>query len=262
VAASRPDLLAILEANVPADWSTTIALGRSAIRRNMRLAMALGGVHSLMTLFTLCANLGKPFEVNEDRMHADRETLRTALAMLRELLSLCPVECLGWSSIAVHDHMVARDDLVFCPAVYCYATYAEADQRRPLRFHDFPGPRGHGGSTIGGTGLGISSHCPHPEAARAYARFVATAEAQFAFAMNHGQPALATVWDDDVVNARYGDCFRAVRTTMEACWTRPRYDGYLAFQAHAGDLLEHHLRGAVSEHRLLEVLEQGIEERR
>ena len=48
---------------------------------------------------------------------------------------------------------MARDDLVSCPAVCCYATYAERDQRKPLRFHDLPGPRGHGGSTIGGTGL-------------------------------------------------------------------------------------------------------------
>jgi multiple sugar transport system substrate-binding protein len=131
-----------------------------------------------------------------------------------------------------------------------------------LRFHDLPGPRGHLGSTIGGTGLGISAHCAQPEAARAYARFAASAAAQFAFAAHHGQPALSAVWDDDAVNARYGNCYRAVRATMEGCWTRPRYPGYLDFQAKAGDLVEQHLRGALSGRDLLDGLARLDEEQR
>ena len=182
VAVSRPDLMARLDAPAPGDWSSMITLGRSAAVRNLRLAMALRGVHGLMTFFTLCANLGKPCGTEPECVLTDRQTARLVLAMLRELASLCPADCLDWNSIAVHDQMAARDDLVFCPAVYCYAAYAEADRRHPLRFHDLPGPRGHGGSTIGGTGLGVSSACGHPDAARAYARFAASAEAQFAFA--------------------------------------------------------------------------------
>jgi multiple sugar transport system substrate-binding protein len=188
--------------------------------------------------------------------------MRTALAMLRELVSFCPADCLDWSSIDLHEQMVVRDDLVFCPAVYCYATYAESDQRRPLRFHDLPGPCGHRGSTIGGTGLGVSAYRRHTEAARAYARFAASTAAQFAFARHHGQPALRAVWEDANVNARYGNCYRAVRATMDGCWTRPRYKGYLAFQARAGELVESHLRGVVSEADLLESMERlGGEQR-
>ena len=256
VAVSRPDLMALLDLQAPSDWSSMIALGRTAARTGRFLAMALRGVHGLMTFFTLCANLGKPCGTDRGCVRTDHDTARTVLAMLRELVSLCPADCVDWNSIAVHERMVARDDLVYCPAVYCYATYAEMDQRRPLRFHDLPGPCGPGGSTLGGTGLGISARCRHPAAARAYASFAATPAAQLAFARHHGQPALAAAWEDDEVNVRFGHCYRAVRQTMERSWTRPRYHGYLAFQARAGELIEQHLRGIVREADLLDEFER------
>jgi multiple sugar transport system substrate-binding protein len=259
VAVSRPDLMAKLDAAPPKDWAALLDLGRRTSRHGMRLAIGLRGVHSLMTFFTLCANLGKPCATAPREPFADLTTTRTALEHMRALLSFCPAEALGWNSIALHDVMVMRDDLVFCPAVYCYATYAEADQRRPLRFHDFPGPRGPGGSTIGGTGLGISAHCKNPEAALAYARFAATAAAQFAFAVHHGQPARLDAWEDAEINARFGGCYRDTLRTMESCWIRPRFAGYLAFQAVAGDLIEHHLRGEIGERDLLDRLQKSFE---
>lgn len=254
VAVSRPDLMARLDAAPPRDWSGLLSLGRKAVHHGMALAIGLRGVHSLMTFFTLCANLGAPCATEPGAPLVEPETARTALSHMRELLALCPAAALDWNSIALHDAMVARDDLVFCPAVYCYATYAEPDQRRPLRFHDFPGPRGAGGSTIGGTGLGVSAHCAHPDAALAYVRFAATAAAQKAFALNHGQPARRDVWRDPEIDARFGGCFSATLPTMEACWIRPRFAGYLGFQAKAGDLIEQHLRGAIGERDLLDRL--------
>jgi multiple sugar transport system substrate-binding protein len=259
VAVSRPDLMARLDASPPRDWSALIALGEKASRHRMKLAIGLRGVHSLMTFFTLCANLGSPCATVPGQPLIDRGAARGALAHMREVLSLCPTEALDWNSIALHEVMVARDDLVFCPAVYCYATYAEADQRRPLRFHDFPGPKGPRGSTIGGTGLGISAHCAHLEAALTYAQFVATAAAQSAFAQHHGQPARLDVWKDPKIDARFGGCYGSTLRTMEACWIRPRFAGYLGFQAKAGDLIEHHLRGGIAEPALLDRLQQLFE---
>jgi multiple sugar transport system substrate-binding protein len=254
VAVSRPDLMARLDESPPKDWQALVALGRRALRRRMNLAIGLRGVHSLMTFFTLCANLGKPCATAAREPFADPATARAALEHMRELLSFCPAEALDWNSIALHDVMAARDDLIFCPAVYCYATYAEADQRRPLRFHDFPGPRGPGGSTIGGTGLGISAHCAHPEAALSYARFAATAAAQSAFARHHGQPARRDVWKDATIDARFGGCYGSTLRTMEQSWIRPRFAGYLGFQAKAGELIEQHLRGGMPEGALLDRL--------
>lgn len=259
VAVSRPDLMARLGARIPENWAGLLELGRQTSQRNMKLAIGLRGVHSLMTFFTLCANLGRPCATRPTEPLVELATAQEALEQMRALLVLCPREVLDWNSIELHDAMVARDDLAFCPAVYCYATYAEADQRRPLRFHDFPGPHGPRGSTIGGTGLGISAHCANPEAALTYARFAAAAATQRAFAAHHGQPARIEVWRDSTLDVRFGGCYGATQRTMEQCWIRPRFAGYLGFQAKAGPLIERHLRGEIAERDLLDRLQKLFE---
>ena len=245
-----------LGSEAPKSWTELIALGAKARRKSMRLAIGLSGVHSLMTFFTLMANLGTPCATAQEEPFADRHTARAVFGLIRELLEFCPPEVFGWNSIRLHDEMVARDDLVFCPAVYCYATYAEADQRRPLRFHDLSGPTGSSGSTIGGTGLAVSAKCKHRQAAFDYVRFAAELATQHAFAEHHGQPARRELWLDEAVNVRFGGCYRDTLATMEGCWIRPRYKGYLAFQERAGELVEAHLRGDVSEDALLSQLER------
>lgn len=253
VAVARPDLLAQLDRPAPRDWPEMMALGQHARNRGLSLAIGLKGVHALMTFFTLCANLGRPCASDRNAPFVDRPIAREALQAMGELLSFCPAAALDWNSIELHEAMVARDDLVYCPAVYCYATYAEADIRKPLRFFDLPGLAGLGpsGSTIGGTGIGLSAHCPEPAAALAYIRYLGTSATQKAFAAHHGQPAHVDAWDDREIDARFGGCFSATRATMEAAWIRPRYAGYLAFQAKGGDLVEHHLRGDLGVEELL-----------
>jgi len=258
VAAARPDLLGALDHDVPRTWEAMFALGRDARRRGQWLAIGLKGVHGLMTLFTLCANLGRPCGVTTDRPLLDTEAARAALDALRRLLSYCPPDVLDWNSIALHDHMVGRDDLVYCPAVYCYATYAEADMRRPLRFHDLPGLAAatSSGSTIGGTGVGLSASSRHPDAARTYIRYLARSGTQRAFAEHHGQPARREVWDDSAIDARFGATYSGTLQTMELAWIRPRYPGYLSLQLQGGDFVERHLRGQISEGFLLQELEK------
>lgn len=256
VAVSRPDLMQALDAEPPRNWSELVALGAKASRKSQQLAIGLSGVHSLMTFFTLMANLGTPCATTQAEPFADRPTARGVLGLMRGLLEFCPPEVLGWNSIRLHDEMAARDDLVFCPAVYCYATYAEADQRRPLRFHDLPGPNGPSGSTIGGTGLAVSAKCKHREAALDYVRFAAELSTQRAFAEHHGQPARRELWLDESINLRFANCYRDTLATMEGCWIRPRYNGYLAFQEKAGDLIEAHLCGDLAEDALLDRLER------
>jgi multiple sugar transport system substrate-binding protein len=256
VAVSRPDLLAALDRPAPRTWADMLALASASSRRGLRLAIALQGVHGLMTFFTLCANLASPCATDPNEPLVEAATAREALGAIRQLAALCPPEALDWNSIALHDAMAARDDLVYCPAVYCYATYAEAGAGRPLCFHDLPGLGSEGprGSTIGGTALGVSAHCQEPEAALAYARFLLEPETQLAFALHHGQPARAETWDTPEIDLRFGGCFSATRKTMEASWIRPRYDGYLGFQARGGALVESHLRGDLDEGALLGAL--------
>ena len=260
VAVSRPDLMARLGADIPQNWVDLLALGQRARTSGLFLAIGLRGVHSLMTVFTLCANLGHPFGQQPGAGDpVDRATFFAALDLLHGLLAFTAPECLDWNSIELHDAMAARDDLLFCPAVYCYATYAEADQPKPLRFHDLPGPLGPQGSTLGGTGLGVSAHCEHPGAALDYAAYLSRAATQRAFAQHHGQPAHAECWGDPAINARFGNCFQATRRTMEAAWTRPRYPGYLTFQAEAGALIEQHLRGEMTGAALFDHIRRAFE---
>ena len=175
---------------------------------------------------------------------------------MRALIALCPAEALGWDSIALHEHMIADPGLVYCPAVYLYATYAEADQAVPLRFHDMPGLRRSdpSGSTLGGTGLGVSRSCRDPEAALAFAAYLLKPETQIGFTADHGQPARIEAWTDAAAGDRFGGAFAATLATMEASWIRPRYAGYLRFQAKAGDLIERHLRRELSRRDLLDRL--------
>jgi multiple sugar transport system substrate-binding protein len=247
VAVARPDLLVSLDRVAPASWSDLLQLGEAAHRKGLKLAIGLRGVHSLMTLFTLAANLGRACATEPDRDLIDRDTARQALDAIKALLAHCPVQALDWNSIELHDAMVAREDLVFCPAVYCYATYAEADIAHPLRFSNLPGLTGADprGSTIGGAGLGISAKVKDREAAFAYARYLMDSATQKTFASHHGQPAHADSWEDPTIAARFGGCYPDTRATMEGCWIRPRYAGYLAFQAAGGMLVEQHLRGEI-----------------
>jgi multiple sugar transport system substrate-binding protein len=256
-AVARPDLLDRVGRQAPRDWAEMMALGHLARAQGLWLAIALKGVHGLMTFFSLCANLGRPCAQDREAPLVDREAGLAALEALRALLYFCPPEVLDWNSIALHETMVDRDDLVYCPAVYCYATYAEADIRRPLRFSDLPGLRGPNcrGSTIGGTGIGLSIHCAEPAAALAYIRYLGSPATQRAFADHHGQPAHADAWADRAIDERFGGCFTATRTTMEEAWIRPRYPGYLKFQAKGGDLVEQHLRGEFGGETLLDRLQ-------
>lgn len=244
VAVSRPDLLVSARAEAPRDWQGTLDLGARVAARGLRLAIGLRGVHALMTLFSLMAGAGRPWEASPDG-DIDRDAVLEAAGQINALLSYCPPEALDWNSIELHDAMATRDDLVFCPAVYGYYTYAEADQRRPLSFHDFAGPAGRAGSTIGGTGLALSARCTEPDAALAYLRFAAELATQRGFALHHGQPAHAAIWRDSAIDAGFGGAFGATAATFGPAWVRPRHAGYLGFQEVGGDLVEAHLRGTI-----------------
>lgn len=260
VAVLRPDLMQRMDEAPPRTWPEVLRLGEAARRHGLSLAIGLSGVHGLMTFFTLMAGLGQPCATSPDEPLCDRPAAGEALSLMRSLLALCPPQALDWNSIKLHEMMVAEDLFAYCPAVYCYATYAEADQRRPLRFANLPGcaapsPKG---STIGGTGLAISAHCSAPDAARAYAKFAAGAAAQLDFARNHGQPARIETFTDATIDRTFGGCFSATRATLEASWIRPRYAGYLGFQELGGKLIERHLRGDLGEVALLAKLQDAF----
>jgi multiple sugar transport system substrate-binding protein len=260
IAVYRRDLLERLDTGLPITWEETCKLGERARRCGLSLAIGLQGVHALMTLFSLCAALGAPFAGDDGAI--DETAAPEALSQMRRLLGLCNAPVLEWNSIAVHEALAAQDDLVYCPAVYGYAAYGETDRATRLAFGSFAGVASSGscaGATIGGAGLGISARVLRDEAthqaALAYARMAASGLCQRqVFAAHHGQPAHNDAWRDEAIDAQFNGFYSATRQTLEQTWIRPRYDGYLAFQGQGGDMVEAHLRGDLSERKLLDGL--------
>jgi len=262
VAVYRPDLLRVLDVGVPVSWDDACTLAERCRGHGLSVAMGLKGVHSLMTLFSLCASLGTPLAQGAPVSANERSVAFEVLGMMRRLVALMPASVLDWNSIRLQDEMSGSDELVYCPAVYGFAAYAEADRERPLRFAAFAGCDREApcrGSTIGGAGLGVSARLADDpdrlEAALAYARVAANGRIQRdVFASAHGQPAHMDAWLDADTDTRFGGFFGHTRQTLERSWIRPRYDGYLAFQAAAGGLVEDHLRGRLGATALIDRL--------
>lgn len=261
VATYRPDLLGQLDIAVPKSWDDVCELGGVCNARGLSIIIGLKGAHSLMTFFSLCANLGGACADDPAEPLFDEAVATEVLVQMRRLVKLCQAPVLDWNSIEVHEALSTSEQFVYCPAVYGYAAYGEADQENRLGFGPFPGITDVfcAGSTIGGAGLGVSSRVINdPEtnkAALAYVRFAARAQSQRAIiALNHGQPAHLAAWDDTEIDGYFGGFFSTTRETIEKSWVRPRYDGYLTFQAKAGGLIEAHLRGDLAEHQLIDRL--------
>ena len=239
VQAWRPDRLDA----APADWDEVMALARAG-----RVALPLRAPHSLMCLYTLCAQRGAPAQVEGPDLF-DVEAASEVCAQLRALMQLIDPQCLEMDPIAVFEAMALPDARIDCvPLIYGYVNYAW-EGFRPVRlgFADIPRSEGHGpvGSALGGTGIAVSAHTAHAQQAVDFAEWVADAEAQRGpFAAAGGQPGHAAAWEDEAVNQAAGDFYRATRATLEGAWVRPRHDGYMPFQHAASLRLNQGLQGA------------------
>ncbi|MFN8723788.1 MAG: hypothetical protein ACK5YI_23420 [Rhodospirillales bacterium] len=238
----RPDL--IQGDGLPTDWDAVVRLGERLRREGRWLGLATLAPHGVLVLLALCANLDRPLAADPLATPFDRAVLRHAARLLRAVADLSRPDGRAMNAIDLHDAMVRDDDVVYCPAAYAYLTYAETDQRRPLRFAGFPGPDGRlRGTVLGGTGLGIARGCRDVAAASAVVRMVASADAQLDLVMrHHGQPGRAEAWSGADADRLFGGAHAAIRHTMEAAWTRPRFAGFIPWQATAGATVEAFLR--------------------
>lgn len=256
VSCTRPDLVAGLGAPAPTDWDGVLALGERAKRKSLHLAMAFAGVHSLMTLLSLCANQGAPLARDSATDFLDRDVAEGSLTAMRELLTFCAPESVDWNSIDVQDAMSTRDDLVFCPVVYGFSPYSRRERPRRLVHGNLPGlAPGSGGSTLGGAGIGISARSTQPQAAFDVVRFLTSATVQEdIIGLNDGQPARANAWNSAMVNHATSEFYAQTRQTLERAWIRPRFAGYLRFQRAGGAIIEAFLRDHTSKHAAFDAL--------
>lgn len=231
VASWRPDLLDQAGVEVPATWQDLLELAR-------RGQVIMPGIpqDTIMNFYMLCSLPGSDLFASDEFVVND-ELGVTALQQLRELASLQPRGIFDWNPIAVYEQLSGTDDYAYCPFAYGYSNYSrEGYARTLLYFGDVVSLDGVLlQTTLGGTGLAVSSQSAYLDVAGRYAEFVAGPKYQRTqFVENGGQPGHREAWMDPENNRRTHDYFINTLPCLDRAYLRPRYPGSLAFQDRAG----------------------------
>lgn len=223
-----------------------------------RASLPLRPPHSLMSLFTLCGLTGLTLEGSGDTLFP--VSAAHAYDLLATIAGDVDPAAFEMDPIAMLEAMASpRSRLAVAPLIYGYVSYTVAGFRsEQVRFADIPalgnGPRG---STLGGTGIAVSAYAQDPAGAAAFAAWVSGGAVQRdLFALTGGQPGHADAWEADTVNAVTHDFYRATRTTLDRAWTRPRHDGYMAFQHAASERINAALRSGEEGPQVIAALNQ------
>jgi multiple sugar transport system substrate-binding protein len=243
----------------PRSWRDVVELARRGA-----VLIPMRPPHSLMALYTLTGNLGRPCQVEGPDL-VDAQAGAAALEALAELMTLVDVRCFSFDPIDVFEAMAAQGSTIACaPLIYGYVSYAGAGFRpHRLHFADIPefGALGPIGSALGGTGLAVSAFSANRQAAADFAYWVASGEVQAGlYAASGGQPAHARAWESDAVNGPCADFYRATRRTLDGAWLRPRHDGYMPFQDAASNIINQALRSGARPSETVEAINQAFRE--
>lgn len=213
----------------PDDWDAVERLSARA-----PVALSLAGPHAVLTFFSLSLALGHPpggADLVPDA--AGREVLDRMAA----LAARAPAGSDALNPIGLLEAIAAGAGIAYAPLVYGYVPYAARPAGRGrVAFSDAPriGPGGRRGSVLGGTGIGLSRRCRPTAGLVAHLVRLMSAERQTGFIPDHdGQPSNRRAWTDPAVDARAGGFYGGTLETAETAWVRPRFDGYIAFQAAA-----------------------------
>jgi multiple sugar transport system substrate-binding protein len=240
VALYRPDRLQSGE--LPATWDDLLALaGTGAV------IFAAKPVYAVLDFFMMCATLAdKPEQLFNGERVADPAVAAQALEHLRALACRCDPGIFDKDPIEIHETLAGEDSRYrYCPFVYGYSNYCRAGYAaHALKATDVVTLAGGMlKTTLGGTGLALSSACADPEAALAFIMYAASPQIQRTLFFNAGgQPAHKAAWLDPEVNRGSNDFFRDTLKTMENASLRPRYNGYIDFQNKGGVHVREYMR--------------------
>jgi multiple sugar transport system substrate-binding protein len=218
------------------------------------VALSLAGPHAFLTFASIAVALGEEPAAHPEHLLSTGTGL-AALDLMASVDGRAPARTRALNPIGLLELMSRTDDLALCPLVYGYVNYAGR-----VTFGDAPAatPGGRPGSTLGGTGIAISSRCTPTPALLDHIRWLMGAEAQTRFLPEHaGQPSARAAWADPAVNAAAGDFYRRTTRTCETAWVRPRYAGYIAFQSAASAVVRDALAGVIGHRGCLDRL-QGL----
>jgi multiple sugar transport system substrate-binding protein len=211
--------------------------------------------HSLMSLYTLTANLGKPCRPGKGT-HIAEDAGVEAYELLAELTNRMNPDCFQKDPIAILEAMATHDGGIACvPLIYGYVSYTlEGFRSIRIRFANIPafGSGGPKGSALGGTGIAVSAYSAHREEAVTFAYWLASGPVQRdLYAPSGGQPGHADAWKSNEVDTATEDFYRQTRPTLEGAWVRPRHNGYMPFQHWASTRLN---QGLMNRERAVTVI--------
>lgn len=252
VAAARLDILEQKELKVPQTYDDLLALAKKGL-----VAFAGIPVDSLMTFYSFCCSLGEdPFQSQEKVISV--ETGKKALQMHRELAQLMDPANFNRNPIQVYEAMVNSDEIAYCPFAYGYSNYSRTGySKNLLHFYDLVKLNDQPMiSSLGGTGLAVSSFSQHIPEAIKYAEFTGSSQVQQnIFADNGGQPGHLQAWKSDRINGITHDYFKNTLPALERAFLRPRYSGHMYFQDHAGDVVRDYLMNGGDEELVLSAMD-------
>lgn len=239
-ASYRKDLLDANKVSVPATWSELLDLARQG-----RVAVPAIPIDLLMNFYTFCIAHGKtPFATTREVI--DNATGTAALDTMLELWSLVDRSMFEKNPIAVAEALSGSDNYWYCPFAYGYTNYSRPGYAKNLlTYTDVVSYNGQKlRTTIGGTGLSVSSFSEHKKEAVAFAEMVCSGVFQTnGYTFNEGQPGYLKAWISEFNNQLTNHFFSSVLPVMENGYLRPRYHGYLHFQDEAGLYIQEFLSG-------------------
>ena len=234
-ASFRKDLLDKNNTAVPQTWEQLIALAKLG-----KVAVPAIPIDLLMNFYSFCiANGELPFQ-NKLEVVDDATGIK-AIAGMKELYSLVDKKMFGCNPIAVAELMSTTDDYWYCPLAYCYSNYSRKGYAKNLlHYSDVVSYNGKKfKTTVGGTGLAVSAFSKHAAVAIDFTQWIVSGDMQRTLYVEHGgQPGHKAAWLDEQANQLTNNFFRNILPVMENGYIRPRYNGYLHFQDHAGDALQ------------------------
>ncbi len=239
VASYRKDLFEKNNRPLPSTWDELMLLAE-----NKRVAVPGIPIDLLMNFYMFCIAAGKrPFESPDEV--TDIATGQQALLWMTELWSRVDERMFACNPIAVAEMMSATNEYWYCPFAYGYSNYARRGYAAHLLYYADLVTIGAQklSSTLGGTGLAVSAGSSHQAAAIDFSKWIASPEIQATlYTETGGQPGHRAAWEDPVVNRNTHNYFANTLPALDRAYIRPRYNGYLQFQDHAGNHIQHYLR--------------------
>jgi len=258
VSAYRPDLIEEL-GGLPRTWEEVLALAEARRGQDRaQVANPLIPIDALMSFCSICAAAGEaPFQ--EPDQVVSRSVGRQALRMLRALKDAAHPESMKRNPPRTLDLMSNTDDIAFVPLLFGYSNYAQPGFRaHTIRFTGVPtiGGGASRGGILGGAGVAISARTKYPEAAAAYASYVASPDVQRGVYFDGGgQPGHRAAWLDERVNAASSDFYQDTLANLDHAYLRPRYHGFMETQERSGELVHQWLAEGDTANALLDRLD-------